>query len=255
MKKLSFDYRMSLEFDNPVHGHHYSLKCIPSNSASQKIFSLNFEVNPLEDLNKTVDGFKNIIYVGHYLPEHTRFGFKVSGIAWVDNSHKKIEELNPLYKYQSVHTKPGKNIMEIYNNNLSEEDDFEKAEKLMHIVHNLIEYKAGATNIKTTAEEALELGMGVCQDYSHILLSLCRLYNIPARYVAGLMIGEGYTHAWVEIYYKGRWYGLDPTNDKLVDDYYIKLNNGRDYEDCIINRGSFYGNTNQTQKVYVSVKE
>ena len=79
--------------------------------------------------------------------------------------------------------------------------------------------------------------------------------GIPARYVVGMMIGEGYTHAWVEIYTGEGWYGLDPTNNLHIDDYYIKIAHGRDYADCIVDRGIFNGFTNQQQEIVVSVEE
>ena len=77
----------------------------------------------------------------------------------------------------------------------------------------------------------MKLGKGVCQDYSHILIALCRKYKIPARYVVGMIIGEGATHAWVEVYYDGCWYGLDPTHNKEVDDYFIKIGGTPSYND------------------------
>lgn len=68
-------------------------------------------------------------------------------------------------------------------------------------------------------------------------------------------MGEGTTHAWVEVYYKGFWVGVDSTNDRKVNEDYFKLAHGRDYNDCIIDKGFFTGNSNQKQKVKVKVKE
>ena len=101
----------------------------------------------------------------------------------------------------------------------------------------------------------MEMGKGVCQDYAHILIALCHMDGIGARYVVGFMIGEGATHAWVEIMCGGYWYGLDPTNNLMVDETYIKLSHGRDYNDCTVVRGSFYRQASQHQEVYVSVEE
>ena len=111
------------------------------------------------------------------------------------------------------------------------------------------------TNVSTTAEEAWRLGRGVCQDYAHIMIALCRKAGIPARYVAGMMIGEGASHAWVEIARDDKWYGFDPANDKVVDDTYVKLGVGRDAADCLINRGLMRGGGTQTQTVDVKVCE
>ena len=63
-----------------------------------------------------------------------------------------------------------------------------------------------------------------------------------------LMRGEGVTHAWIEALCKGYWYGFDPTNNLLVNDDYIKFSHGRDYEDCLVNKGFFTGITTQQQE-------
>ena len=115
-------------------------------------------------------------------------------------------------------------------------------------------YKSGVTRVETTAEQALELGCGVCQDYAHILIALCRALGVPARYVAGIQEGTGETHAWVEIYDNGYWVGIDPTNHKMVDERYLKLSHGRDFADCGINRGLFIGGCTQKQTVEASVR-
>ena len=60
-------------------------------------------------------------------------------------------------------------------------------------------YRPGATNIDTTAARAFGMAQGVCQDYAHVMLCLCRLCGLPARYVSGHLLGEGGSHAWVEV--------------------------------------------------------
>ena len=87
------------------------------------------------------------------------------------------------------------------------------------------------------------------------MTAVLRYMGIPARYVNGLMIGEGYTHAWVEVYGENGWYGLDPTNTLHIDDYYIKLAHGRDYGDCPVDQGIFWGDAAQSQDIYVNVEE
>ena len=67
--------------------------------------------------------------------------------------------------------------------------------------------------------------------------------------------GEGATHAWVEVYDNGMWHGLDPTQNKMVDDNYLKLAQGRDAMDCRLNRGVFSGRAIQQQNVYVTLEE
>ena len=76
---------------------------------------------------------------------------------------------------------------------------FDLADRINDWVYQAMTYQAGVTSVKTTAAEALAVGHGVCQDYAHVMLALCRACGLPARYVSGHLIGEGGTHAWVEV--------------------------------------------------------
>ena len=87
------------------------------------------------------------------------------------------------------------------------------------------------------------------------MISLLNLCGCSARYVTGLIIGEGESHAWVEVADDGKWYGLDPTNNILVEDSHIKIGCGRDATECQINRGIMHGGGKQTQDIFVNVSE
>jgi transglutaminase-like putative cysteine protease len=113
-------------------------------------------------------------------------------------------------------------------------------------VHNALSYEHGATGIHTTAAQALALGRGVCQDYAHLMLALCRLCGLPARYVSGHLLGEGGTHAWVEVLVptpelpgEAMALALDPTHGCETDLHYITVAVGRDYYDVAPTSGTF----------------
>jgi transglutaminase-like putative cysteine protease len=76
-------------------------------------------------------------------------------------------------------------------------------------VYQSMTYQHGVTGVRTTAAEALALGSGVCQDYAHVMLSVCRACQLPSRYVSGHLLGQGGTHAWVEV--------VLPTKDRTGD--------------------------------------
>ena len=124
----------------------------------------------------------------------------------------------------------------------------------MECLHRDFSYEKGVTNVDTTAERAWSLGRGVCQDYAHIFIALCHMAGLTARYVTGMMMGEGFSHAWVEVLEDGVWYGYDPTNGCRVGDDYIKIAHGRHADDCMINRGTIKGGGWQIQKVAVRVE-
>ena len=130
-----------------------------------------------------------------------------------------------------------------------------KAWMLMKCLHEEFHYETGSTTMRTTAEEAFMQRKGVCQDYAHIMIALCHLAKIPARYVAGMMVGEGYSRAWVEILSEDVWYAFDPTHACEAKENYIKIGVGRDAEDCMINKGILKGGGSQTQEIRVLVEE
>jgi transglutaminase-like putative cysteine protease len=111
-------------------------------------------------------------------------------------------------------------------------------------------------------EEALRLRQGVCQDFAHVMIGLCRALKIPARYVSGYLYngpadelkGSQATHAWVDVFLPGLgWRGLDPTNQQPVNGRYVKVAIGRDYADVSPFRGTYRGTANRRLSVDVLV--
>ncbi|TWI60065.1 transglutaminase family protein [Halalkalibacter nanhaiisediminis] len=132
---------------------------------------------------------------------------------------------------------------------------------LMKYLFDLFTYDPEATNVNTTAQEALELKGGVCQDITHVMLGILRMRNIPARYVSGYLyvgensalVGDSATHAWVEVMVPGiGWVGLDPTNNVEALEQHLQVGTGRDYVDVSPLQGVYRGG-GQTLDVSVSV--
>jgi transglutaminase-like putative cysteine protease len=137
----------------------------------------------------------------------------------------------------------------------------EAAKRLKTYVYDQFQYIKGVTSVETTLDEVWTLKAGVCQDFAHILLVLLRQIHIPARYVSGYvcpnrngMRGEGATHAWIEAYipFNG-WVGLDPTNNCVAGDQYVRLAVGRSFSDCSPVKGTYKGTAGHILEVGVSV--
>lgn len=142
------------------------------------------------------------------------------------------------------------------------EATLDRARALSQVVHDTFTYQRNVTNVGTTVAEVLRLRTGVCQDFAHVLIGLCRAAGVPARYVSGYTVAElpdGETtrreqasHAWVEAYTTTHgWRGLDATNDVAVGEAHVKIAIGRDYADVSPTRGSFRGNAAQRLGVTV----
>lgn len=119
-------------------------------------------------------------------------------------------------------------------------------------------YRIGETDAETPIETVVETGLGVCQDFAHVLIAMLRSWGWPARYVCGYQFSAGAEqgqiedqamHAWVEAYSAAAgWVGLDPTTGLLVDDRYVPVGRGRDYDDVRPVRGVLTGQPTQTQQ-------
>ncbi len=141
-------------------------------------------------------------------------------------------------------------------------DVWQSACALMSQVHGLLRYQSAVTPVHTTMFEALRLGQGVCQDFAHVMIGLCRSIGLPARYVSGYIYngptdqlkGAQATHAWVEVWVPDfGWLGLDPTNNHPADGRYVKAATGRDYSDVAPLKGTYRGTANRTLQVEVLV--
>lgn len=124
-------------------------------------------------------------------------------------------------------------------------DPQQRAELICDIVAAAITYEYGVTSVRTTAPEALAAGRGVCQDFAHVMLSLCHLVQLPARYVSGHLLGQGGTHAWVEVIVpraqQAEAVAFDPCNGRRTDSGYVTVATGRDYSDVAPTSGSYVG--------------
>ena len=144
---------------------------------------------------------------------------------------------------------------------LSSPTPMDAAEKCVDFVRQKMKYTPGATHVHTDAAEAWRNRQGVCQDYSHITLSLLRSLGIPARYVSGYHytgsgeIGEAIvveSHAWLEAWI-GEWFPFDPTNGRDVGERHIVVAYGRDYGDVSPMRGIFSGGPSRSVDVTVTL--
>jgi transglutaminase-like putative cysteine protease len=134
-------------------------------------------------------------------------------------------------------------------------------EHASHTLHDEFTYDKTTTSVHATVEESVRLRAGVCQDFAHVLIALCRRAGIPARYVSGYIAGGGETlgaeasHAWVEAYLGPRgWIGIDPTNDTWIGDAFVRIATGRDYRDVSPVRGVFTGASSSIMSVDVAVE-
>ncbi|HEU0102912.1 MAG TPA: transglutaminase family protein [Mycobacteriales bacterium] len=125
------------------------------------------------------------------------------------------------------------------------DDPLAAADRLCRAVRGLVRYVPGSTGVRTTGAQALAGGQGVCQDQAHVLLAACRAAGIACRYVSGHMVGQGGTHAWVEVVVPdgaaARAVAFDPCHGCRADRRYVTVAVGRDYLDVPPTSGWYSG--------------
>ncbi len=116
-----------------------------------------------------------------------------------------------------------------------------KPTEICDFVFRALEYSTGATTLKTAASQSLQEKRGVCQDFAHAMIAICRELKISARYISGYIPGEGAMHAWCEVLREDNWRGFDPTHNREARENYVFVASGRDFRDCAPTSGTFRG--------------
>jgi transglutaminase-like putative cysteine protease len=93
---------------------------------------------------------------------------------------------------------------------------YPQVEKIRAWINSHLEYKYGVSDATTDAMDTLAHGAGVCRDFAHVGIALCRSLQIPARMVVGYLhaLDPMDLHAWFEAFVGGRWYTFDATQEK-----------------------------------------
>lgn len=140
----------------------------------------------------------------------------------------------------------------------------EAAVELMQRVHEDFTYTSGSTMIGEKVIDLLANMTGVCQDFSHFMVSGLRSLGLGGRYVSGYLatrpppgrprlVGADASHAWVGCWIPGAgWLYLDPTNNRVIDESHATVAWGRDYGDVPPVRGVIFTEAKHS-KMKVSV--
>ena len=123
---------------------------------------------------------------------------------------------------------------------------YEKVVAIVDWVHSNVEYVRGSTNAETSAYDTVTQRTGVCRDFAHLGIALCRALNISARYFSGYAyeLEPPDFHACFEAYIGGRWLIFDPTRLAHLNGL-VRIGNGRDAADAAV--ASIFGRVRCTK--------
>jgi transglutaminase-like putative cysteine protease len=245
----------------------------PYSDSTQRWDRFHLGVTPTGSVRQYVDGFGNrthLVTVGkphHTLEVVTRSELSTTLENPIAPPPKPPRALPPSDQIDFLSPSPlvpalPEFLQLLEEAGLADATSFDGVRALSRLVHDSFTYQRNVTTVATTVDEVLRLRSGVCQDFAHVLIGLCRSAGVPARYVSGYTVAdlpdakaprpEQASHAWVEAYTPTHgWRGLDATNDVVVADAHVKVAIGRDYADVSPTRGAFRGNAEQRLGVVV----
>lgn len=260
------------EYDTDVVESVIDVRLGPRSDADQRWGRFKIDVDPAGAVRRYVDGLGNTAFLVTLARPHAHVELRTSGeieTLLADPFAAPAQLPDPLGPRALadfldpsplVPALPELEKLAAPERPTSADDTFAAAQRLMHLVNKRLEYVPGVTTVETTVVDVLGEPRGVCQDFAHLLLGLCRSVGIPARYVSGYIVadaggprrGTGASHAWVEAFTPTHgWRGFDPTNDLVASAYHVKLAIARDYSDIPPHRGSFRGNAHEVLSVEV----
>ena len=247
MNRFSLHQRFRYDYTSPIRRLEHRLMVLPPACHGDQVrFSHRLEVHgAVADVAEGVDGFGNMVVEvrAGRVAEHVEFE------VWVEVDRDGRARTpgasagHPGLLSPSLLTAPDATLNAAAQELAGGGDrGLALAERINGWVHAHMRYAHEVTGVRTTAAQALALGQGVCQDYAHVMLALCRLCWLPARYVSGHLQGEGGSHAWVEVLIpSGGAVAFDPTNDRRAGDTYLTIAVGRDYGDVAPTYGTYSG--------------
>ncbi len=267
--KLKVEHITMFEYDAPIYETSTEVRLFPTDNhgSPQRCLSFTLLIDPGANIFHYTDYYGNVVHHFNLLQIHKKVGITATSIVEtgpgevVADPDEEIMLYEFLGESKYVHFDPA--VRQFANQFAEHEAVYNKAEAICRRINQAFVYEPGVTDVYSTSAVVMALGRGVCQDFAHVMIAVCRSLGLPTRYISGYLYGGPQTeehdrasHAWCEVYCgpeKG-WIAFDPTHDTLlVDGRYIRIGSGRDYADVSPVRGTFKGNAKENLKVTVRV--
>jgi transglutaminase-like putative cysteine protease len=256
----------------------------PQKGARQRLVSFDLELDPPAQLFSYADAFGNAVYHFDVPQPHDRLNI-VARSAVETQASPPLPDALDMGEWDRLRSDfvRGEHFDFLHHHGFAVEtealrafaaerrldelkarDPLTAVRTLSRTIYESFSYETGVTHADSPIDLALEARSGVCQDFAHIMIAICRSWGVPARYVSGYLFTDreagdrsdpDATHAWVEVFLPSvRWIGLDPTNNVEACERHIAAAVGRDYDDVPPSRGVYTGDAESQLAVGVSVR-
>jgi transglutaminase-like putative cysteine protease len=266
---LTVEHVTRFSYDAPINEAYSEIRLKPAHRDGQRCSSFALTTEPRGvSIAEYRDRFGNAVHHFDVLESHQALGVTARSEVWTPDQFVDDEAMPSLLDRwdllrQSRYIPLGGAIAELAAEVQVTSSPLGTAEAVMAAVRQRMTYETGSTHVRTVADEALSAGHGVCQDFAHVMIGVCRLHDIPSRYVSGYLFdpkatgnGNSASHAWVDCWVPDRgWVSLDPTHDREQTARYVRVGVGRDYADVPPTRGVYKGKARETLEVAVRIRE
>ena len=265
--RLRIHHQTNYDYDTPVQYALQQLRLRPKSGHGQNIldWKLTIEGGQLE--LEFEDQHHNHVDLVGIDPGHHQVRIVCEGeVETTDNAgvigaHGGFAPLW-LFEQSTPLTKPGPQMRRLVKQLDSEYDNhIARLHALSRLILETMTYETDRTHSRTTAEEALAAGHGVCQDHAQVFITAARLMGFPARYVSGYLmmtdrVQQDASHAWAEVHLDEiGWIGFDISNGISPDERYVRIATGLDYRDAAPISGLRFGDSSESMLVSVQVEQ
>jgi transglutaminase-like putative cysteine protease len=258
--RLAIHHDTTYRYESPVQYSIQQLRLTPSNASAQ--FVRQWQIDAPAKLDAAVDAYGNTLHTLVLTRPHGEIRLRVSGevdtVPLHDGQLGEVVGAIPLEHFTCATRLTDVNpaIVEL----AVVAGPLDKPAALIALAEAICErvaYQPGATDVTSSAGDALEAGKGVCQDHAHLMLACCRNQGVPARYVSGYLdpgeVPQTASHAWVDVWLHDLgWVSVDVTRSDFASEKYCRVAVGRDYEAAAPVRGTRIGG--REEKLQVSVR-
>lgn len=278
--KLHVLHRTHFAYRQPVRDSLNEVRLQPVDTAAQKVESFVLKVAPYAQPKHQLDFYQNHVHRFDVLTPHNALEVEANSVVCTSTpfdpatgpfaplaSMGRCLDLADCYDFlqSTAYIAVDTDIAQVAARVTAGcADAWSAVLALLRFINDEFRYQPAVTNVHTKMSEALRLRQGVCQDFAHVVIGLCRALKIPARYVSGYLYngpadqlkGAQASHAWLEVFLPGHnWIGIDPTNHMQTGERHVKIATGRDYADVSPIRGTYRGTGERTLHVDVLVTQ
>jgi transglutaminase-like putative cysteine protease len=263
--RVSVGHVSRYTYDSPATYAIQTLRLTPPSFVGQQVQNWTITAPGFATATAFRDSYGNAAHLVTFTESHSDSLIIAKGVVETENRAGVVQglsETTPLRTYlrHTVNTAAGERVRALAEK-AATQHNLDRFHTLMGQVREAVAYTIGATSANTTAEQALEIGHGVCQDHAHVFIAAARWLGSPARYVNGYFVSgadeasEAH-HAWAEVYVETLgWVGFDPANGICPDERYVRLANGLDAASSAPIRGTRRGGAGESLDVIVDVQQ